>query len=106
MTTSRTIPPNRLGKAYRVLLVCAALLGIVGIGFSVRTLIWLALHRGTDSDTPTLDVAKAGLRLVAWCFITYAGYTGWRRDTIPATWILVSIAVVGWALLGLQWYEG
>jgi hypothetical protein len=107
MTGSRAIPSTRFGTAYRVFLACGGLVAIIGIGFAGRRLLWLTLHGATDSgDDPLLELVKIGLRLLAWSLIAFAAYTGWRRGMIPATWILVSIVLVAWALIAVQWYEG
>lgn len=104
MTSSRAIPASRFGRTYRVLLAVGGLLAIVGIADAGRALFWLCLNGPESSEAPLMDFVKAGVRLVAWSLVALAAYTGWRRNVIPATWILVSIVALSWALLLAQRY--
>lgn len=100
MTSSRAIPSTRLGSAYRALLVVAGVCSIVGIADAVRALFWLTLEGAmVGSGAPGMQVLTIGLRLVAWSLVALAAYTGWRRNAVPSTWILVCIPILGWAVL-------
>ena len=100
MRSSRAIPNSGRGRSYRQLLGIGALLAIVGIADAGRALFWLILNGPSPgSDAPQMEYIKLSLRLVAWCLVALAGYTGWRRNVFPATWILVSIPIIAWALL-------
>ena len=104
MTPDKAIPATRFGNAYRWLLVAGGLIAVVGIADAGRALFWIILHAAAGSEAPLTDVVKIGLRLVAWGLVALAAYTGWRRNAFPATWMLVGIPVLGWALLLAQRY--
>jgi hypothetical protein len=104
MTRGNAIPPTRFGAAYRVLLIVGGLCAVVGIADAGRALFWLVLNGTTGSPSPLMDVVNVGLRAAAWGFVAVAAYTGWRRDAFPATWILVGITILAWALLLAQRY--
>jgi hypothetical protein len=100
MTSRRAIPTSGRGRAYRTLLAIGGLVAVIGIADAGRALFWLILNGSTTgSGALAMEYVKPGLRLVAWSLVALAGYTGWRRNVIPATWILVSIPIVAWALL-------
>jgi hypothetical protein len=103
-TMGRAIPATRFGHAYRVLLILAGLLAVVGIADAGRALFWLILNGTGGSEAPRMDFVKVGLRLTAWSLVALAAYTGWRRNVIPATWMLVSLPILAWALLLAQRY--
>lgn len=102
MNSSRAIPPTRSGTAYRTILVAGGLLAVVGIADAARALFWLTLDAAAGLQVPAVDLVKPGLRLLAWGLIALAAYTGWRRNVIPATWMLVTLPVLAWALLLMQ----
>ena len=104
MMNSRAIPATRFGSAYRVILVIAGLLAIVGIADAARALFWLVLNGAAGAEDPHIDFLKAGLRLVAWSLVAIAAYTGWRRNVIPAIWMLISLVILCWGLLLAQRY--
>lgn len=99
MTSGRPIPDTRRGKAYRLLLAAAGLGAVVGIGFAGRSLFWLVLNGPSVSGNALLEFARSGLRLVAWILVAAAAYRGWRRDEVPATWVLVAIVSISWVLI-------
>lgn len=99
ITSSRAIPATRLGNAYRAVLVVSGLLAIVGVADAARALFWLSLNAGIGAEAPPMAFVKAGLRLAAWGLVALAAYTGWRRNAFPATWMLMGIVVLSWALI-------
>lgn len=104
MASSRAIPQTRFGRAYRVLLVVGGVFAIVGIADAARALFWLVLNGATGSEAPLVEFLNVALRLAAWGLVALAAYVGWRRNVIPPTWVLVSIPILGWALLFAQRY--
>jgi hypothetical protein len=104
MRNSKAIPATRFGNGYRVILVVAGLLSIVGIADAARALFWLILNGTAGAEDPLTDLLKVGLRLVAWSLVAITAYTGWRRNVIPATWMLITLVVLCWALLLAQRY--
>lgn len=101
---SRAIPQTRFGRAYRVLLVVGGVVAIVGLADAGRALFWLVLNSAAGAEEPPMQFVSIGLRLAAWGLVAFAAYIGWRRRLIPPTWLLVSIPILGWALLLAQRY--
>lgn len=102
--SDKVIPATRFGYAYRVLLVVGGLVAVVGIAGASRGLFWLVLNRSVGSGAPMMEFATLGLKLAAWALVAVAAYTGWRRNVLPATWVLVAIPLLAWALLIAQRY--
>jgi hypothetical protein len=104
MHRTRAIPSTRSGRAYRVLLVVGGLLAVVGIADAARALFWMVLTHAAGEAAPAIGYVSVGLRLVAWGLVALAAYTGWRRNVIPPTWLLLAIPVLSWALIIVQRY--
>jgi hypothetical protein len=105
MASTRAIPQTRFGRVYRVLLVVGGVIAIVGIAEAGRALFWILLNSATVSGAPLImQFLNVGLRLAAWGLVAVTAYMGWRRNVIPPTWLLVSIPILGWALLLEQWF--
>jgi uncharacterized membrane protein AbrB (regulator of aidB expression) len=102
MLNTRAIPTSRFGNAFRVILVVGGLLAIVGIADAARALFWLVLNGATGAEDPFIDFLKVGLRLVAWSLAGITAYIGWRRNVIPATWMLTSLVILCWVLILAQ----
>jgi hypothetical protein len=104
MRNTKAIPGTGFGNAYRAILVVGGLLAIVGIADAARASFWLVLNGSAGSEIPRVDLLKVGLRLVAWSLVAIAAYTGWRRNVIPATWMLITLVALCWAMLLAQRY--
>jgi hypothetical protein len=87
-----------------VLLVVGGLLSVIGIGFTGRALFWMILNGPSVAHDARLETVKIGLKLAAWVLIAAAAYTGWRRDAVPATWMLITIPVICFFLVLAQRY--
>lgn len=95
------IPNSPRGRAFMRMLTVLWYAAVIGVAFQVHFFVWAGLSLAVGGHAPRpWDGVFHGVSLIAWSVLGWIAYRGRRQGHKPAEWVMMSMALLVWVVLG------